>query len=228
MSEWWTYTPDEFLLFSPATYWRLFELHNLDVWPTQVLALAAGVAMLALIRVRGVWHGRIASALLVGCWLWVAWAFHLHRYATINWAAGWFALAFSVQALLLTWIGVVRGRLAFDGAGAGGRRAGVALVVFALAGMPLLAPLSGRPWVQAELFGIAPDPTAIATLGVLLAADGRARWALMAVPLAWCAVSGVTLYAMRSWVAMACAGTVLLAVVTAWTMRGGTAPRTGA
>ena len=30
------------------------------------------------------------------------------------------------------------------------------------------ASLLGRPWTQAEVFGIAPDPTAIGTLGVLL------------------------------------------------------------
>lgn len=228
MSEWWTYTLDDFLLFSPATYRRLFELHNLEVWPAQVLALAAGGAMLALVRARAVRPGRIAAALLAGCWLWVAWAFHLHRYATINWAAGWFALAFAGQALLLAWVGIVRGRLAFDGPGTGARRAGVALLVFALAGMPFLAPLSGRPWMQAELFGIAPDPTAIATLGVLLAASGRARWELMAVPLAWCAVSGATLYAMRSWGAIVCAAAALIAVLAASTMRGETASRSGA
>ena len=28
MSEWWTYRPSDFLLFSARTYWRLFELHN--------------------------------------------------------------------------------------------------------------------------------------------------------------------------------------------------------
>jgi hypothetical protein len=28
MSEWWTYTLSDFLLFSPRVYYRLFELHN--------------------------------------------------------------------------------------------------------------------------------------------------------------------------------------------------------
>ena len=35
-------------------------------------------------------------------------------------------------------------------------------------GHPLLAPALGRPWLQAELLALAPDPSAIATLGFLL------------------------------------------------------------
>jgi hypothetical protein len=31
MSEWWTYSLWDFLLFSPRTYYRLFELYNLAI-----------------------------------------------------------------------------------------------------------------------------------------------------------------------------------------------------
>ncbi len=43
MPDWSTYRLEDFLLFSPRTYYRLFELHNAAVWPGQVLALAAAV-----------------------------------------------------------------------------------------------------------------------------------------------------------------------------------------
>ena len=56
--------------------------------------------------------------------------------------------------------------------------------------------LQGRPWTQADVFGITPDPTVVATLGVLLTADARARWALLVVPLAWSAVGGMFLWTM--------------------------------
>ncbi len=62
----------------------------------------------------------------------------------------------------------------------------------------MLGPLFGRSWSQIEVFGVAPDPTAIATLGVLLLASGRVRWELMVLPLLWCAVSGATLLSMDS------------------------------
>ena len=62
----------------------------------------------------------------------------------------------------------------------------------------MIGPLLGRPWRQTELFGVAPDPTAVATLGLLLLAAGRVRWDLLAVPVAWCVISGATLLAMKA------------------------------
>src|SRR3982074_3146188 len=49
MSEWWTYRPEDFLLFSPRVYWRMFELHNAGLWAPQVLALAAGLILIPLV-----------------------------------------------------------------------------------------------------------------------------------------------------------------------------------
>ena len=39
MSEWWTYRAEDFLLFSPRVYWRMFELHNTALWPLHLLDL---------------------------------------------------------------------------------------------------------------------------------------------------------------------------------------------
>jgi hypothetical protein len=74
----------------------------------------------------------------------------------------------------------------------------------------------GRPWLQAELFGVAPDPTAIATLGTLVAAR-RPHWELLVIPLLWCAVSGTTLWTMRSPDALVLPAAAVLALsLTAW------------
>ena len=195
MSEWWTYSLTSFLLFSPRTYYRLFELYNPALWPLQIVALALGLAILVLIWRKPAWCGRIVAAMLAACWLFVAWAYLLERYDTINFAARYYALGFAVQAVLLLWTGVLRDRLHFDVSNLAGKL-GLAILLYALAIHPLIAPLAGRPWTQAEIFGLAPDPTAIATLGVLLAAD-RAHWHLLVIPLLWCMISGLTLWTME-------------------------------
>jgi uncharacterized protein DUF6064 len=197
MSEWWTYRLSNFLLFSPRTYYRLFELYNSEIWPGQVLALLAGLLMLALIRSGGPWQNRVIAATLATSWLWVAWAYHYARYASINWAATYFAGAFALEALLLLGLGVVkelrvRSRDSFISA------AGIGLVVFALIVHPLIGPLVGRSWSQVEIFGIAPDPTVIATLGVLVLASGASTWLLLPIPILWCLVSGATTWTMHS------------------------------
>lgn len=84
MSEWWTYGPRDLLLFSSRTYYRLFELYNLEWWPLQLLALGLGAAVLVLWRRGGERAGRAIAAILALGWLWVAWGFHWQRYASIN------------------------------------------------------------------------------------------------------------------------------------------------
>jgi len=193
MSEWWTYSLSSFLLFSARTYYRLFELTNADVWPLQIVTLAAGLAILVLIVRRTASGSRVVAAILAALWLFVAWAYMLQRYDPINFAARYYAIGFALQAALLVWAGVIRDRLRFDSA----KWIGIALIIYALVLHPLIAPLSGRPWTQAEIFGLAPDPTVIATLGVLVAA-ARPNWLLLILPLLWCIISGLTLWTMES------------------------------
>ena len=197
MSEWWTYSLSDFLLFSPRTYYRLFELYNAAIWPAQILALPVGVAVAALLWTGRPGPARAALALLALCWFWVAWAYHFHRYATINWAAVYLAAVFAVQGVLLLaaaaagWVSVRTDAAAVSWIGFG-------VLAFALAVQPLVGPALGRAWSQIELFGVAPDPTVLATLGALVLISGPLRWALLPVPVAWCAVTGVTQWTMGS------------------------------
>ncbi len=214
MSEWWTYSLSDFLLFSPRTYYRLFELYNLAVWPWHILAVTLGLAVVALWLLGRAWHGRLVALILAACWLWVAWVYLLLRYDTINWAASYFALGFAVEVLLLVWTGLIRNRLRLRPVGDVAGASGLYVLIFALSAWPLIGLLVGRPWAQVEVFGVAPDPTVVGTLGVLIAAD-RPHWVLLVIPLLWCAISGATLWAMQSPDALLLPGAALLALVTA-------------
>lgn len=211
MTEWWTYRLSDFLLFAPETYGRLFALANADVWPAQAVTLALGGAIPVLLWRCGAGGARAAALILAAAWLFVAWTFHWNRYATINWAAPWFAAAFALQAALLVAAAFIPGASKV-GAGRGWpARIGLALYLFALAVHPLTGPIfAGRPWAQVELFAIAPDPTAVATLGFVLMA-ARGRWPLLVIPLLWCLVSALTLWTMGT----AEAGVVAAAAVMA-------------
>jgi uncharacterized protein DUF6064 len=197
MSEWWTYRPSSFLLFSARTYYRLFELYNAEIWPWQAVALLVGLAILALLRKPGAWQGRTISALLAASWLWVAWAYLYSRYASINWVATYFAAAFALEALLLIVLGVGHG-LAWRPPGSWISRAGIGLAIFAVTLQPLIGPLVGRSWSQVEVFAVAPDPTVVGTLGVLVLASGWPKWLLLPIAILWCLVSGATAWVMQS------------------------------
>ena len=111
MSEWWSYSLSDLLMFSPRTYYRLFKLYNDVVWPWHVAGIALGLVVLALWLGGVSWRGRAVAAALACCWLWVAWAYLYSRYDTINWAARYFAVGFAIEAALLVWSGLVRDRL---------------------------------------------------------------------------------------------------------------------
>jgi hypothetical protein len=197
MSEWWTYQPRDLLMFTQDTYYRLFELYTTEIWPLQLLALVAGLVILVLLYRPTPWSGRAIAVLLAACWTFVAWAYFHERYATINLAAPYYALGFAAQAMLFVLVGVALNRLSFAKRGTSLSQAGRALFIAGLMIYPLMPAIFGRPWLQSELFGIAPDPTVFGTLGVLVAAD-RMRWELMVIPVLWSAVTGVTLWTMNS------------------------------
>lgn len=200
MSEWWTYRLSDLLMFSPRTYWRLIELYNRDVWPAQLAALAAGLVALGLAASRRAGAGRVLAALLAAIWLWVGWAFHWQRYASINWAAPYFALAFALQAVLLLGLGAWPRDAQAPTACVGVRNLGWLLAVTGVLLYPLAGLLAGRPWTQIELFGVTPEPTALASLGLLLASAqplSRTRRCLLAIiPTLSLLVGAATLWTM--------------------------------
>ena len=217
MSEWWTYRPEDFLLFAPRVYWRMFELQNEAVWPLQIIAVLVGAAVLVWAVRPQPWSDRVITGALAAAWIFVGWDFLWTRYAAINWAAAYAVPVFAAEGLLLAWIGTWRGGLHIASSSAIPRSAGLAIFLYALAGHPFVAMLADRPVQAAEFVGIAPDPTAIATLGLLSTmSGGPATSALMAVPLAWCIVSWATLRTMgapEAWLPLIAAGITIAARV---------------
>ncbi len=224
MQEWCSYRLGDFLLFSPRTYWRLFELANEALWPLQILVLLIGAVILATLFRPRAWADRAIPAVLAAAWLSVSFGFLWTRYGAINWAVTCFVPVFVGEALVVLWLGTVRGPLAFAARRCVAGVIGMALYVYALALHPLIALVKGRPLQAAELVGIAPDPTAIATLGLLSLAPRRAGTVLLAAPpIIWCLASALTLGTMgasEGWIPLSAAALALLA--QAWPRRNGT------
>ena len=198
MQDWWSYTLSDFLLFSPRTYYRMIERHNERVWPMQLLTMALGIGILGALRRPSATQGRIIAGILATLWIWVAYAFLLQRYATINWAIKYVVPLFVLEALLLVWWGVIEGKMSFSIERGARGTIGALLLIVGFVLYPGLATIFGRSWTQAEVFGITPDPTVLATIGLVLMTNRRYGWRLLPVPLLWCGITGATLWAMTT------------------------------
>ena len=201
MNEWTSYQLQDFIPFTAEVYFRLLERMGETFWPLHLLTLALGIATLVLALKH---HSRLACLLPAPLWTFVAVAFFFQRYAELNWAGGYVGDAFIVQAVLLV-------LMALTGWGMDNApRAthppvaiGIAITLFGLVLMPtlmpLIAPLSGGAWYQAEVFGIHADPTAVTTLGlVLIMLRGFGLWIATIIPALWLVVSGLTLQVLDS------------------------------
>ena len=156
------------------------------------------------------------AAILAACWMWVAWAYLVRRYDTINWAASYFAGGFAVEVVLLIWTGLVRNRLRLRPAADLPRHHRARHLSPGPFGVAADRPARRTAMGAGRDLGIAPDPTVVATLGVLVAAD-RTRWELLTIPLLWCAISGATLWTMQSPDALLMPTVALLALlVVGW------------
>jgi len=198
VSDWWSYRPGSFLLFSQRTYGSLVASYNAEIWPLQAMLVALGLmALVVAARSRSPLHARLVWLLLGGAWCWVAWAFHLRRFSTINWAAEYLAWVFALQGMALLWAGVMRPGLSFEPRSPARSVLGLGIVAVALLAWPLLGLMFGRPWAQAESFGSSADPTAIATLGFLTLAPRAPGW-LIVIPLAVSALGLALAWALQA------------------------------
>ena len=206
MGTWLSYAPGDFLMFGPEVYWRLFELQNRALWPLPVIAGLAGIACLLLVATRRTVATRAVLILAALACLGAA-HFLATRYAPINWPVVHAAWGFGLQAAVLAGVSVFgSGKWSCENDAAatatGWGLAGYATILHPFAGLAF-----GRPLAQAEIVGIAPDPTALACLG-LLTLVGPGRWGIACsiIPFLWCAFSAATLLTLgepQGWVLIA-------------------------
>ncbi|TVP82528.1 MAG: MFS transporter permease, partial [Puniceicoccaceae bacterium] len=201
--------------FTPDVYTRLIERTNENLWPLHLLVLAAGVGTLLLFYFG---RPRVASLALALIWIWVGFAYLIRGYAELTPVGLWFGWGFCLQGMLVLGLGVAgcfqsparqAGKLSWW--------TGLFMVDYGLFIHPVLTWILAGTWTRAEVFGIHPDPTAMAILGILLMiAKGWSFCLLAAIPILWCITSGLTLIGLESalaWSLFAAAVLALFAMV---------------
>ena len=173
------FTVDQFL--------DVFRQYNLAVWPAQWALFALGV-LAVLLGLKGRSTSRWVSGLLALLWLWMAGAYHLAFFASINRAALLFATAFACQGLLFGWIAARRPDVSYRPTSSVAAILGALMVLYALVVYPVLGYIFGHRYPALPTFGV-PCPTTILTLGFIVWAGPTLPRLVRVVPLAWAVVA---------------------------------------
>jgi hypothetical protein len=176
--------------FTEEQFFQVFSTYNIAVWPLPIAAYVLGLVALGLLF----WRTRSATLLICGIlalmWLVTGAGYHWSFFAEINPAARLFGAVFLFQALLLAIAPFLSRGFRIVPAKDAHTAAGLSLVTYALVVYPLLGRLAGHAYPAVPVFGIAPCPTTIFTIGLLLLGTWRtARW-LLVIPALWGVVGG--------------------------------------
>jgi hypothetical protein len=188
------------------------------------VAVAIALALVAVgLAVRPRAGGdRVITGILALGWLWTGAVFHNDYFAPLNFAAPIYAGLFVLQSALLLLTGVGLKKLRFRAAADTPGIIGLVIIGFALLGNPVLGWLAGWPLAQTQVVGLAPNPTAMLTLGLLLLVRPTIPLHLLVLPVLWALWIG-----WMSWVlgitsdlTLPVAGVIALAVAIVARIRG--------
>jgi len=213
--------------FSEQEFLSVFARYNQAVWPLQIAAYAMGAIAVALLF----WESRV-SAIMIPTLLGALWAingfgYHATFFAQINPFAPVFAALFLFQALFLGLSPLFFGDMRFHVRKNMRSLVGLTLIAYAMVAYPIWGRLVGQHYPAVPVFGIAPCPTTIFTVGILLFAKWRAaRW-LLVVPAVWAVIGGSAAFVLgmpQDWALIATLLLLAAFVVGDWRGQGRTMP----
>lgn len=176
--------------FTTDEFFSVFARYNEAIWPSQVLAYVfAALAVWALARLTR-WRTKVLTAILAVMWAVNGIGYHWIFFTEVNPAAWAFGLAFVVQALALAGSAYMSPGFSFEVRQDERSFVGLALMAFATIVYPIWGWQAGHSYPATPMFGVAPCPTTIFTVGLLLLGTWNVtRW-LLIMPALWSALGG--------------------------------------
>ena len=194
-ADWLSYSLQDFVMFGPQVFLRLFVRINQDLWPWQVLAVVVAIGIPVLLFRPRQEARRLAVGLMAVAWAASGYGFLVGYFGPIYWPAAWFGWAFVAQGGLLAaamFFGGVHGyRLPSDRF--------VVLWLIAVCGLPWWVVAESGQWQAVALFGVAPGTTAAAGALIVALMTGPWRWFYLPVTVLWSLFSAAIFWVLQTW-----------------------------
>ena len=173
------------LPFTIGDFLAIFAAYNSAIWPFQIVAYGLGLVAATAVIVENHALMRLGFAALAILWGFTGIGYHLISFAQINPIAPIFAAFFVLQGVLFVASAIQPGDLRLRMSRDLRSIAGLMTIVYALAVYPVLGIWAGHGFLAGPMFGVAPCPTTIFTLGILMIARGRWVVWLSIIPVSW-------------------------------------------
>lgn len=179
---------------SASEFFALVEQYNLIYWPAHVVTFLLGITALILTLWKAAYSDRVISAILALLWLWSGVVFLMVFFRDLTptlfgFAVPGFAQAsgalFILQSLVFLYFGVIRSSIVYGFAGDPYARVGLVAIAYAMIIYPIIGYLTGHPLPGYPVFGSAPCPVAIFTVGMLTLSVRRLPPLVLIIPLVW-------------------------------------------
>jgi hypothetical protein len=176
--------------FTEEQFFQVFAAYNAAISPLPAVAYVLGLTALGLLFWRSRTSTVLIMAILALMWLVNGVGYHWSFFTSINPAARLFGAVFVLQALLLAAAPLVSPIFRLAPSNDVRTVAGLALAAYAILLYQALGWLFGHIYPAVPVFGVAPCPTTIFTIGILLLGSWRvARWLLL-IPALWSIIGG--------------------------------------
>jgi Family of unknown function (DUF6064) len=171
--------------FTVVQFFAVFADYNAAMWPLQIVAYGLGVLAVIALWLRGGLAKQVILAVLAILWAVNGIGYHFLFFSEINPVAKGFAGFFVLQSILFAASIFIANDLRFQVRANFRSAAGLSLIVYALLIYELLGYWAGHGMMAGPLFGVAPCPTTIFTIGMLLLARGKGVAWLSVIPIMW-------------------------------------------
>lgn len=203
--------------FTIDAFLSVFVAYNEAIWPTQIAAYILGATAAATLWLNPSRASGLILSVLSVLWAWNGIAYHFLFFAEINPVAKLFAGLFVLQTFVFVMSGFVANAIHFEVTRSFRSVAGAAFIVYAMVAYPILGLWAGHGLMKGPMFGVAPCPTVIFTIGMLLMARGPWLSLLSIIPFLWSLVglAAAVQLGIPEDLGLAVAGLVLMAVIAA-------------
>ncbi|MEE9913760.1 MAG: hypothetical protein K4571_18775 [Deltaproteobacteria bacterium] len=171
--------------FTVEQFFAVFRNYNEAICPAQILAYILGLAVIVLAIRRVSLSDRIISAILAIFWMGMGVFYHILHFSVINPAAWIFGIVFILQGLLFLVAGTFLEKLTFRFTVKPLPIIGALFILYAMVIYPVLGIIFGHLYPAAPMFGVAPCPTTIFTIGILLWTIKPVPFYLLIIPFLW-------------------------------------------